>query len=108
MMLKHTVPQISTPDYILSVGSFDISVRQFILLTLGGLLSINVWMSFQDWLTVPWLNIGFWCLFALPLLLALAFGWISIRGHALEWWAIVLLRFWNRPRIYVWRSLEED
>jgi len=106
--LKHTIPRLDTPDYVFSIGFIDISVRQFLLLILGSLVSVNVWMSWNDWLNTNWLSILFWFVLVLPLVLAMAFGWVKIQGHPLERWIVMILRYLQRPRIYVWRTLKEE
>jgi hypothetical protein len=105
--MKHTIPRLDTPDAVFSIGFVDISVRQFLFLIFGSLISVNVWMQWSGWLSINWLGIVFWFLLILPLVLALAFGWVKIQGHPLEHWIVMILRYLQRPRIYVWRSLEE-
>jgi hypothetical protein len=101
-MMRQTIPRLDTPDYILSFGSLDISVRQFLLLVLGFLLSANVWLS------LAWLDsVLFWLLLVLPVIVVLVFGWGTIQGQPLEYRIFALLRYLKRPKIYVWCSLRE-
>ncbi|HET8846442.1 MAG TPA: hypothetical protein VFN35_33575, partial [Ktedonobacteraceae bacterium] len=41
----------------------------------------------------------------LPLIVALAFAFVSLAGRNLDVWCVVALRFVLRPRRFVWRSV---
>ena len=105
MKRAHTVPRLTVPDRVFSLGTFDISVRQFLLLVLGVLISVNVWLSFS-WLLGEGASVLLWCMLSIPILIGVVFGWVRIQRQALEYWIVALLRYAGRPRVFVWRSLE--
>ena len=100
--MRHTVPRLDTPDYILSFGSIDISVRQFLLLILSLLVSVNVWMSLS-WMNDGFTSVLFWFLIVFPVVVAIAFGWVKIQGKSLEYRVMAMLRYLKMPRVYVWQ-----
>ena len=101
--VTHKVPtHMSLPDKVV----FGLTARQLLLLLIGCSLGYNLW-----------LHLGALAAFALPgevLRIAItlipagvaaALALISIADRPLEVWLLVLVRYWQRPRVYLWRSL---
>ena len=105
---RYTVPVLDAPDTVFSAQGFDLSVRQLACVFLGVMMSVNVWV-WLSFLSPSWIVLRCFIV-ALPLVLALLFGWVQVQQRPLEHRLLCLLRFYVvRPRIYVWKSiLEED
>lgn len=103
---KHIVPtHLNLPDSILTIGGVGISARQLLLLMLGGGISGNLWYHLPP--VVPGL-LGLLIrllITSIPLDLAIIAGWVRYLGRPLEIWAVLLLRYWLRPKQYLWRSI---
>jgi hypothetical protein len=93
---------MSLPDKVV----FGLTARQLLLLLIGCSLGYNLW-----------LHLGAFEVFALPgqvLRIAItlipagvaaALALISVADRPLEVWLLVLVRYWQRPNVYLWRSL---
>lgn len=104
----HQVPtHISTPEPVLSVGPLSLTAKQFLLLLLGCALSYHFW-QLLDWLASPAEQILRVALAALPVLVAAAVAFVRLADRPLEQWGLVLLRYWRKPRLLLWRSLRYD
>jgi hypothetical protein len=104
---KHTVPtHLNLPDQVLTLWSFTLTARQLLLLLVGGGLAGDCWHELAVFGRVALLGQGVRLLCALvPLLVALVVAYYRCAGRYLEVWCIVLVRYWLRPRLYVWRSM---
>ena len=104
---KHTVPtHLNLPDQVLTLWSFTLTARQLLLLLVGGGLADDCWHELAVFGQVAVVGQGVRLLCALvPLLVALVVAYYRYAGRYLEVWCIVLVRYWLRPRCYVWRSL---
>lgn len=103
MQAKHKVPiHMSLPDRVV----FGLTTRQFLLLLLGCSVGYNLWLHGALFATfgLPGqiVRAG---IALLPAGSMLVVAFISIAGRPLEIWFLVLVRYWQRPRIYVWRSV---
>ena len=103
MQATHKVPtHMSLPDKIV----FGLTARQLLLLLIGCSLGYNLW-----------LHLGVLTAFALPgqvlrigialvsAGVAVALALIAVADRPLEVWLLVLVRYWQRPHVYLWRSL---
>lgn len=104
----HTVPtHLAGADTVLSLGYLSLSSRQLLLLLLGGSVTASWWVrtawlatllppigSALHWLSLILLGSG---------VLALTFG--QALGRSFDAWIIVLLAYFTRPRIYLWRTI---
>jgi PrgI family protein len=45
---------------------------------------------------------------SIPVVIALVLALLSIEGRPLEIWLFVLIRYWQHPQLYVWRSLRQS
>ena len=104
---KHTVPtHLNLPDQVLTLWSFTLTARQLLLLLVGGGLASDCWQELAVLGRFALLGQGVRLLCALvPVLVALVVACYRSAGRYLEVWCIVLLRYWLRPRCYVWRSI---
>jgi hypothetical protein len=104
---KHTVPtHLNLPDQVLTLWSFTLTARQLLLLLVGGGLAGDGWHELAVLGRFALLGQGVRLLCALvPVLLALLVACYRYAGRYLEVWCIVLVRYWLRPRRYVWRSM---
>jgi PrgI family protein len=99
----HKVPtHMSLPDRVV----FGLTARQLLLLLIGCSLGYNLWLHLGVLealaLPGPLLRIA---LALVPAVCAATLALISVSDRPLEVWFLVLVRYWQRPRIYVWRSL---
>jgi PrgI family protein len=103
MQATHKVPtHMSLPDKVV----FGLTARQLLLLLIGCSLGYNLWLHLGvlEALALPGQVLRI-VLALVPVGLAAALALISIADRPLEVWLLVLLRYWQRPRIYLWRSL---
>ena len=104
---KHIVPtHLNLPDQVLTLWSFNLTARQLLLVLVGSGLAGDLWQSLH--LLAPLALAGQvlrGLLAVFPLLVALFVAWYRYHGRYLEGWTIVLVRYWLRPRCFVWRSL---
>jgi len=103
MQATHTVPtHMSLPDKVV----FGLTARQLLLLLIGCSLGYNLWLHLSA-LTVfvlPGQVLRFG-IALIPTALAAALALISVADRPLEVWLLVLVRYWQRPQVYLWRSL---
>jgi hypothetical protein len=94
------------PDQVLTVWSLSLSARQLLLLLVGCGLGGTVWQHLailsHDGTTGEILRL---LLSLPPFLLALIVAWYQYAGRYLEVWLVVLVRYWLRPKRYLWRSI---
>ena len=83
---------------VLSYGPVELTARQLTLLLLAGLIGYNVFHLLAALPVVLRIVLA-----ALPVLLLLPFGFVSIAGRTLDAWLVVLLRYRFEPRTYIWR-----
>jgi len=103
MQATHKVPtHMSLPDKVV----FGLTARQLLLLLIGCSLGYNLWLHLGvlETLALPGQALRI-VLALVPVGLAAALALISVADRPLEVWLLVLLRYWQRPRIYLWRSL---
>jgi hypothetical protein len=106
MRKSHVVPtHLRTPETILTVGGFSLSVRQFLLLLLGAAFSYNLWLHLSVLATLPGGQIGRFLLAVVPMLVAIALASVRIAGRTLDRWLLVLLLYSQRPKLLLWRSV---
>ena len=102
MHATHKVPtHMNLPDKVV----FGLTARQLLLLLIGCSLGYNLWLHLGvlEALTLPGQVLRI-VLALVPAVCAAALALISIADRPLEVWFLVLVRYWQRPRIYVWRS----
>jgi hypothetical protein len=103
MQATYKVPtHMSLPDKVV----FGLTARQLLLLLIGCSLGYNLWLHLGalDALALPGQLVRT-ALALVPAVCAAALALISVADRPLEVWFLVLVRYWQRPRIYVWRSL---
>ena len=101
--VTHKVPtHMSLPDKVV----FGLTARQLLLLLIGCSLGYNLWLHLGALeafdLVGQVLRIG---LALVPAGVATALALISVADRPLEVWLLVLVRYWQRPRVYLWRSV---
>jgi hypothetical protein len=102
----HLVPtHVRTPETLLTIAGVSLSVRQFLLMLVGISLSYRIWLFLSLLASLPAGQLMRGVLAALPLVVALAFAFVSLAGRTLDIWCVVALRFVLRPRRFVWRSV---
>ena len=93
---------MSLPDKVV----FGLTARQLLLLLIGCSLGYNLWLHLGalEALALPGqvLRIG---LALIPTAIAATLALISVADRPLEVWLLVLVRYWQRPQVYLWRSL---
>ena len=103
MQTTQKVPtHMSLPDKVV----FGLTARQLLLLLIGCSLGYNLWLHLGALealeLIGQVLRIG---LALVPAGVAAALALISVADRPLEVWLLVLVRYWQRPRVYLWRTL---
>ena len=103
MHASHKVPtHMNLPDKVV----FGLTARQLLLLLIGCSLGYNLWLHLGalEALALPGqvLRIG---MALIPAAIAAFLALISVADRPLEVWFLVLVRYWQRPRVYLWRSL---
>jgi len=104
---KHTVPtHLNLPDQVLTLWSFSLTARQLLLLLVGGGIGGTIWqhLALFGHYALPG-EIARLLLSLPPFLLALFIAWYQHAGRYLEIWMVVLVRYWVRPKRYLWRSI---
>jgi hypothetical protein len=104
---KHTVPtHLQMPDQVLTLWSFSLTARQLLLLLVGGGIGGTIWqhLALFGHDAVPGEVVRL-LLSLPPFLLALFIAWYQHAGRYLEVWMVVLVRYWLRPKRYLWRSI---
>lgn len=99
--ITHKVPtHMSLPDKVV----FGLTARQLLLLLVGCSLGYNLWLHLSALVSLALPGQVLRIVLALvPAGLAAALALISVADRPLEIW--LLVRYWQRPRIYFWRSL---
>ena len=103
MQATYKVPtHMNLPDKVV----FGLTARQLLLLLIGCSLGYNLWLHLGvlEALALPGQAIRI-ALALVPAALAATLAMISVADRPLEVWLLVLVRYWQRPRIYLWRSL---
>jgi hypothetical protein len=97
---------LNMPDQVLTVWSLSLSARQLLLLLVGCGIGGTVWqhLAILSHDAVPGEILRF-LLSLPPFLLALFVAWYQYAGRYLEVWLVVLVRYWLRPKRYLWRSI---
>jgi hypothetical protein len=92
---------MNLPDKVV----FGLTARQLLLLLIGCSLGYNLWLhlSALEALAFPGQVLRM-ALALVPAALAATLALISVADRPLEVWFLVLVRYWQRPRIYLWRS----
>jgi hypothetical protein len=93
---------MNLPDKVV----FGLTARQLLLLLVGCSLGYNLWLHLGalEALALPGQVLRI-ALALVPAVCAATLALISFADRPLEVWFLVLVRYWQRPRIYVWRSL---
>jgi PrgI family protein len=99
----HKVPtHMSLPDKVV----FGLTARQLLLLLIGCSLGYNLWLHLGVLEALALLGKVLRIVLALiPAAIAATLAMIYVADRPLEVWLLVLVRYWQRPRIYLWRSL---
>jgi len=104
----HIVPtHLRTPETLLSIAGFSLSIRQFLLLLLGAALSYDLWLQLGKRGVLAG-GVGLivrFLLAVLPVLLAGTLAFLRLAGRTLDRWAFLALSYLARPRRFVWRSI---
>src|ERR1700738_1257081 len=105
MPSRYQIPtRLQTEDTVLTIGSLALTMRQSLILFLGGCLALSCWHVLKP-LFQGWGGVGFvlrLILTVLPILLALILALTRLRGRYLEYWAIILWRYWHLPKYVIW------
>jgi len=108
----HIPTHLGVPDKLdlpLFGITISLTMRQALCFLFGWSLAFHLW---QRTLGVSSLGmVGMLAHWVGPSLLAFATYVVAvheIRGHPLEYWALVWLRYLSLPRVFVWRSVSFD
>jgi hypothetical protein len=108
--LRHQIPtHLSVPDTIFSVYGVGITVRQLLVLMVGWSVVVNVWIHCSGLLMLGLFgSVLRLALCAMCVLLDLVVAFKQVEGRPLETWLLVLLRYWQAPKVYLWRSVRQE
>ena len=85
---------------------FGLTARQLLILLIGCSAGYDLWLQLHA--LNPYTAVGLLVrilIAVVPVAVALVLAVISVAGRPLEVWFLVLFRYWQRPRLYVWRSV---
>ena len=103
LQVTHKVPtHMSLPDKVV----FGLTARQLLLLLIGCSIGYNLWLHLSALMAIA--LVGQVLRIAITLVpagVAAALALISVADRPLEVWLLVLVRYWQRPRVYLWCSL---
>jgi hypothetical protein len=103
LQVTHKVPtHMSLPDKVV----FGLTARQLLLLLIGCSIGYNLWLHLSALTAIA--LVGQVLRIAITLVpagVAAALALISVADRPLEVWLLVLVRYWQRPRVYLWCSL---
>lgn len=102
--MKHTIPRLYAEDALITYQGISLTIRQFLCLVAGLLISLNIWMFIGGLNQIFWLRIA---IALLPLLGSVLFGWMSIRSLPLEQYILIWLRYHSRPQLYLYDSKDD-
>ena len=112
-MTRHKIPtHLQVTDKVLQLPLFGIGItaRQFLLLLIGGAASYQVWLGLVAWSTLlpPWGEVLHWGVTLLVAASTLMLTFVQVAGLPLEQWLLLLLLYWRRPRVCLWRSVRGE
>ncbi len=103
MQETHKVPtHMNIPDKVV----FGLTARQLLILFIGCSAGYDLWLQLH--LLGHYAVVGTIVragIALLPTAVALALALLSVAGRPLEVWVLVLFRYRQHPRTYVWRSI---
>ena len=104
---KHIVPtHLNLPDQVLTLWSFSLSARQLLLLLVGTGIGGTAWQHLAMLGHHALVGQALRLLVALvPFLLIAVLACYQYAGRYLEVWLIVFVRYYLRPKRYLWRSI---
>ncbi|MEO7019377.1 MAG: hypothetical protein ABI234_04430 [Ktedonobacteraceae bacterium] len=106
MPKTHIVPtHLRTPETVLTLGGLSLSARQFLLLLLGSALGYDLWLHLVILAHVPAGQVVRLLLALIPFAVSCVLAFVRLAGRELIAWLLVVVRFGNRPRRLVWRSV---
>jgi hypothetical protein len=107
---RHQIPtHLQVPDKILSIWGKGITVRQLLILLTGWSVGTQIWVHLARLsLISPVGSLLRLVLIGACALLTLVVAFKQIAGRPLEVWLLILLRFWQIPTVWVWRSTRWD
>jgi hypothetical protein len=107
MPQRYQIPtRLQTEDTVLTIGGLALTMRQSLILFLGGCLALPCWHALKP-LFLGWEGVGLivrLVLTAVPILLAFIIAMTRLHGRSLEQWAIVLWRYWHLPKEVLWHA----
>jgi len=96
---------MSMPDKLV----LGLTAKQLLITLIGGTIGYDIWVHLYALLAYGLLGLITRLLFSLiPAALALALALVSIAGRPLEIWTLVILRYMQQPKTYVWRSIRSQ
>jgi len=98
--------RLQTEDTVLTIGGLALTMRQSLILFLGGCVALACWHALKPPFE-GWGGVGFvlrLIVTALPVLLALILALTRLQGRSFEQWAIILWRYWCLPKYLIWQT----
>lgn len=110
MPTGHRLPtHLDVEDKLLSIGSIDLTLRQCLILFIGGFIAFDVWGRVQGigaelgGLAV-YLRV---VLAVIPLPLAFGIAKAKIEGRVFEDWLLIFLDYHLKPKLCTWRRIPQ-
>lgn len=92
-------------DALISLGPLSLTLRQCFILVIGGCIIIDLW-RLDLWnvfgpfgVIIRGIGIG------MVILLTILDAFLQIANRSLESWLLVLYRYWQIPKIYLWHPV---
>jgi hypothetical protein len=104
---RYQIPtRLQTEDTVLTIGGLALTMRQSLILFLGGCVALPCWHALSPFLQGLG-GVGFLlrlALTAVPIFLSLALALTRLQGRYLEYWAIILWRYSHLPKHVIWHA----
>ncbi len=98
---------LDAPDQLMTLGPFHLTLRQSVVLLVGGSLASNLWRMGEDLMSLP--SVGFairLTLTILPLLVTVLWAFLRLADRYLESWTLLILHYLLLPKHYRWQTIQ--
>lgn len=105
---KSTLYQLQTKlyqveDVLVTFGPLRLTLRQCMVLVLGGCISMDVWRSLGSFVALGEAGVIIqWIIVSIPLLITLLITVLRVADRYTEHWVLVFYRYATTPSLYLW------
>ena len=97
--------KLQVEDKIVLLGPLSLTLRQAVILSIGGSLSLHLWHVLSTLVIVTVLRFG---LSTLPALLAAIIALVPLQGRSIESWVLIVFRYLLLPKRYCWQQVPSE